>query len=172
MRGTSDYCLCYSGFSNVLEGFSDANWISNSDEMKSSSGYVFTLGGGVVSWKSFKQNCITRSTMEAEFIALEKASSKVKWLRNLSSDILLWTRPTPSMSMRCDIQAAIVKAKSKMFNGNNKHIHLRYNIVRQLLETWVISLDFVRSKLNFANPLTNGTDIKGNGAFTYYRSQR
>ncbi|RVW13387.1 Retrovirus-related Pol polyprotein from transposon TNT 1-94 [Vitis vinifera] len=68
------------GFPIVLEGFSDANWISDSNEMKSTSGYVFILGGSAVSWKSAKQTCITRSIMEVEFIALEKASSEVKCL--------------------------------------------------------------------------------------------
>ena len=75
LRGTSDYCLCYSGFPKVLEGFSDAKWIFDSNEMKSISGYVFILRGGAISWKSSKQTYITRSTMEAKFIALEKASS-------------------------------------------------------------------------------------------------
>ena len=67
--------------------------------------------------------------MEAEFIAVEKANSKAKWLRNLLSDIPLWTRPAPFVSMHCDRQTAITKAKSKMFNGNNRHIRLRNNIV-------------------------------------------
>ena len=121
--------------------------------MKSTIGYIFTLRGGVVSWKSSKQNCITRFTMEAEFIALEKVSSKAEWLINLLSNIPLWTRPAPFVSMHCDSQAAIAKAKSKMFNGKNMHICLRHNIVLQLLETGVISLDFVRSKLNLVDPL-------------------
>ena len=77
LRGTNDYCLCYSGFPNVLEGFSDANRIYDSNEMKSTTRYVFTIGGGAVSWKTSKQTCITWSTMEAEFIALEKASLKL-----------------------------------------------------------------------------------------------
>ncbi|KAL6344138.1 hypothetical protein AAG906_031852 [Vitis piasezkii] len=115
------------------------------DEMKSTSGYVFILGGSAVSWKSAKQTCITRSTMEAKFIALEKASSEVECLRNLLIDIPLWTRPTPSMSICCDSQTAIAKAKCKIFNGKNRHIRLRHNIVRWLLETGVISLEFVRS---------------------------
>ena len=72
LRGTINYGLCYNGFSSVLEGFSDANWISDSDEMKSTSRYVFILDGSAFSWKSAKQTCITRSTMEAEFIALER----------------------------------------------------------------------------------------------------
>ena len=129
MRGIGDYCLSYSGFPNVLEGFSDANWISDSDEMKSTNRYVFILGGGAVSWKSSKQTCITWSTMEAEFIALEKSSYEAEWLINLLSNIPLWTRPTPYVSMNRDSQAVIAKAKSKMFNGKNKHVCLRHNIV-------------------------------------------
>ncbi|KAL6315887.1 hypothetical protein AAG906_013231 [Vitis piasezkii] len=107
----------------------DIAYAVDSDEMKSTSGYVFTLGGSVVSWKSTKQTCITRSTMEAEFIALEKTSSKVECLRNLLADIPLWTRPTLSMSMHCDSQVAIAKTKSKIFNGKNRHLRLRHNIV-------------------------------------------
>ena len=62
--------------------------------------------------------------------------------------------------MRCDSQTAIVKAKSKIFNGNNRHIRLRQNIVRQLLETWVISLEFVRLELNLVDPLTKPLNKK------------
>ena len=67
--------------------------------------------------------------MEAEFIALEKASSEAEWLRNLLVDIHLWTKPTLSVSRRCDKQVVIAKAKSKIFNGTNKYICLRHNIV-------------------------------------------
>ena len=92
------------------------------------------------SWKSSKQTCITRPTMEAEFIALEKASSEAEWVINLLSVIPLWTRPTSYVSMRSNSQGT-TKAKSKMFNGKNKHIRLRHIIVRKLLETRVIPLD-------------------------------
>ncbi|WMV55478.1 hypothetical protein MTR67_048863 [Solanum verrucosum] len=69
------------------EGYSDVNWITRSNEVKSTSGYVFTFGGGAVSWKSSKQTCIARSTMEFEFIALDKAGEEVEWLRNFLEDI-------------------------------------------------------------------------------------
>ena len=55
----------------VLEGYSDSNWISDADEIKATSGYVFTHGGGAVSWKSYKQTILTRSTMEAELTTLD-----------------------------------------------------------------------------------------------------
>ena len=74
---------------------------------------------------------------------------EVQFLRSLPSKLallcLLWTRLALSMPMCCDSQVAIAKGKSKIFNGKNMYIRLRYNIVRQLLETKVISLEFVRS---------------------------
>ena len=69
----------------MLEGYSDANWIFDSYEIKPTSSYVFTLGGGVVAWKSSKQTLIATSTMESEFIALESMGKEVEWLRNFLS---------------------------------------------------------------------------------------
>ena len=82
-----NYCILYSGFPAVLEGYNNANWVSNSDEIKSTSGYVFTLGGGVVAWKSSKQTLIASSTMESEFIALESVGKEAEWLKNFLSGI-------------------------------------------------------------------------------------
>ena len=86
----------------VVEGYNDANWISDSDEIKSTSGYVFTLGGGVVACKSSKQTLIASFTMESEFIALESAGKEAEWLKNFLSGIPLGMQPTPSVSMHCD----------------------------------------------------------------------
>jgi hypothetical protein len=52
--GTMDYMIHYSRYPAVLEGYSDATWISDMDEMYAMSGYVFTFGGAVVSWRSRK----------------------------------------------------------------------------------------------------------------------
>ena len=65
LKGTSNYGIHYSRNPKVLEGYSDSNWISDADEIKVTSGYVFTLGGGAVSCKSYKQTIVRRSTMEA-----------------------------------------------------------------------------------------------------------
>ena len=78
IRGTMDYAIEYSGFPAMLEGYSDANWISDSDETKSTSGYVFILGGGAVAWRSARQTIITRSTMASEFVALEMDGSETE----------------------------------------------------------------------------------------------
>ncbi|KAL0391168.1 UNVERIFIED_CONTAM: Retrovirus-related Pol polyprotein from transposon TNT 1-94 [Sesamum calycinum] len=90
----------------ILEGFCDANWVTDNDEVSSTSGYVFTLGGGAISWKSVKQTCIARSTMESEFIALELTGQEAEWLRNSVGDMPMWGSSVP-VSIHCDSQAAI-----------------------------------------------------------------
>ena len=154
LRGTIDLGLHFGRSPPVIEGYSDANWISDSDEVKSTSGYVFTLGGGAVSWKSSKQTCIARSTMESELIALEKACSEAEWLRNLLANLPISSHLPPSIYVHCDCQAAIARVKSKIYNGKSRHIRMRHSVVQQLLESGVVSLDFVRSELNLADPLT------------------
>ena len=85
LRDTMNYGILYSGFPVVLDGYNDINWISYSYEIKSTSSYVFTLGGGDVAWKSSKQTPIATSTMESEFISIESAGKEAKWLRNFFS---------------------------------------------------------------------------------------
>ena len=63
-------------------------------------------------------------------------------------------QPTSLVSMHCDCQAAISITKNKACNGKNKHIRLRHEVVKQLLKDGIISIDYVKSKLNLANPLT------------------
>ena len=89
LKGTMNYGIMYNGFPSTLKGYCDAAWISDSDETKSTSGYVFPSGGGALSRKSAKQMIIVTSTMELEFVALELAGSKTEWLRNFLTNIRL-----------------------------------------------------------------------------------
>ena len=75
---TYDYGIHYTKYPVVLEGYNDANWISNVKDSKYHSGYVFTLGGVVVSWKASNQTVIAISTIEYEFIALDKCGEDVE----------------------------------------------------------------------------------------------
>ena len=79
-------------------------------DTKSTSGYVFTCSGAVVSWKSSKQMCIARSTMEFEFITLDKVGEEVEWLRQFLEDIPIWLKPVPAICIHCDSQSAIGRA--------------------------------------------------------------
>ena len=89
-----DYGIEYNGFPAVLEGYNDANWISDSDETKSTSGYVFTLGGGAIAWRLAIISIIARSTMESELVALEMVDSEDEWLKKFLANIPLGMKLT------------------------------------------------------------------------------
>ena len=110
LKYTQNYGLHYSKYPVVLEGYCDANWISDTKDSKFTSGYLFTLGGGAVSWKYSKQTCIARSTMEYEFIAIDKASEEAEWLRHFFEDIPICPQPVPAIYINYDSQSVIERA--------------------------------------------------------------
>ena len=89
LKKTISLWLFYSEFPTVLEGYSDASLITSVSDSKSTSGWIFTLGRGAISWASKKQMCISHSTMESKFIALAAVSKEAEWLRNMLLDIEL-----------------------------------------------------------------------------------
>ena len=156
LKRIMSYGLFYNKFPSVLEGFCDASWITSINDNKSTSGWIFKLGGGAISWASKKQTCITHSTMESEFVALAAAGKEAKWLRNLLLDIELWPQPMPAISLHCDSEATMSRAFSKIYNGNSRHIALRHEYARQLISDGIITVVYIRSYSNLADPLTKG----------------
>lgn len=150
LKGTSNWCLHFNKFPAVLEGYCDANWVTDNDEVSSTSGYIFILCGGAISWKYVEQTCIANSTMESEFIDLELAGREAEWLRNLLAEIPLRENALAPVSLHCDSQAAITVAKNSVYNGKRRHICLRHVGVKDLLKNGVITLDYVKSERNLA----------------------
>ncbi|KAL0427344.1 UNVERIFIED_CONTAM: Copia protein [Sesamum latifolium] len=74
--------LIYGGGKLILEGYSDASFQSDDDDAKSRSSFVFKLNGGVVAWKSSKQDTTADSTTEAEYIAILEAAKEAVWMKN------------------------------------------------------------------------------------------
>lgn len=121
LKGIINYGIQYFGFPLVLEGLNDGNWILDSDETKTTSVYVFTLGGCVVAWKSAKQIIISQSTMKLEFIALDLTCTNGEWLKILLTDMPLFNKPIPLVSIHCDNQASRAKAKGANLNEKMRH---------------------------------------------------
>jgi len=145
------------GYPKVLEGYSDANWISDADGLKATSGYTFTLGGGAVSWKSCKQTILTKSTMEAELTALDTATVEAEWLRELLGDLPVVDKPIPAISMNSDNQTVITKVHSSKDNmKTTRHIKRRLKSVRKLRNSGVRALDYVHTSKNLADQFTKG----------------
>ncbi|GKB44399.1 ribonuclease H-like domain-containing protein [Tanacetum coccineum] len=132
LKKTMDYRLTYTGYPSVLKGYIDASWISNTKHNSSTSGWVFLLGGGVISWASKKQACITGSTIESEFVALAAAGKESECV------------------------ATSAKAYSQMYNGKSKHLGVRHSMIRELITNGVVSIEFVRSQQNLVDHLMKG----------------
>ena len=94
--------------------------------------------------------------MGYEFIVLAAAGKEAEWLINLLLDIELWPQPMPAIFLHCDSQATMSRAFNKIYNGKSRHIALRHEYLRQLISSGIITVVYVRSKNNLADPLTKG----------------
>ena len=111
LRRTRDYVLCYRSDDLVPLGYADADFQSSPESRKSTSGYVFTLGGGAVSWKSVKQRCVADSTMEAEYVAASEAAKEAVWLKKFLQDLGVVPAALSPITLYCDNLAAIAQTK-------------------------------------------------------------
>ncbi|GKC81201.1 zinc finger, CCHC-type containing protein, partial [Tanacetum coccineum] len=81
----------------VIEGYTNASWINNTEKNSSISGWVFLLGGAA-------------------------AGKEAEWLRNLILKILLWSKPISPISIQCDSAATLANVYSQMYNGKSRHL--------------------------------------------------
>ena len=156
LRGTSDYGLCYQerlGLDGVLDihGFVDADWARDLDQRRSTSGYVFNLFGGAVSWMSKKQSVVALSTTEAEYMAATQSSKEVVWLQRLCSSMGL---VQGAIRIDCDSQSEIFLEKNPAYHSKTKHIDVQYHFVRDMIEDKKVFLVKVDTLKNTADALT------------------
>jgi hypothetical protein len=127
------------------------------DELYAISGYVFTLGGATVSWRSYKQTILTRSTMEAELAALDTTTVKADWFCLLLMDLHIVEKSLPTILMNCDNQMMIVKVDSSNDNiKSSRHIKRWLKSVRKMRNFGVIILDYIHTKKNLTDLFTKG----------------
>ena len=83
LKRTKCYMLTYKRSDQLeITGYSDSDFAGCLDSLRSTSGYIFMLVGGAVSWHSAKQTLTTSSTMTVEFVACYEASNHGIWMRN------------------------------------------------------------------------------------------
>nr|XP_033513285.1 secreted RxLR effector protein 161-like [Nicotiana tomentosiformis] len=155
LKGTVDYALCYQGGKDLrLVGYSDADQGGDLDERKSTSGYIFLLSDGAISWSSKKQSCVSLSTMESEYVALASAAQEVIWLKKFLEHLLDITENTELVLVYCDSEAAISSTKDPKFHCKTKHIDIKYNYARDMVRRKVVNVKYVSTKDMLVDPLT------------------
>ena len=155
LKGTSDLGLVFKPQKNCdCVGYSDADWGGDLDDRKSTSGYVFQIGGGAVSWRSKKQTSVALSTAEAEYVALAFTAQEALWLRHFLTDMI--AEPPGPMVIYEDNQSAIAMTKSPQFHGRSKHISIKYHFIRDLLMDGMVEVKYCPSQEMIADMLTKG----------------
>ena len=124
LRGTSKMCLCLGGEKVALNGYTHADMVGDLDTYRSTSGYVFTLAGGAVSWQSKIQKCVALSTTEAEYIAMNEARKEMLWLKQFLEDL---GQKQGLCLLYCDSQSVMDLSKNATYHGRTKHIARRYH---------------------------------------------
>ena len=155
LKGTIDYGITYTRDSkDNLVGYCDADWAGDVNDRKSTSGYVFTLAGAPVSWRSKKQTCVALSTAEAEYVALASAAQEAVWLRELIHQL---DGPSKEATiMYDDSQSAIAMTKNPQFHGRSKHIAIKYHYIRGEVEKGTVRLVYCQTTDMLADILTKG----------------
>ena len=128
----------------------DSNWVGDIDSRRSTSGYIFMMNGGVVSWMSKRQALVTLSTIEAEYMVDTHACKELFWIKRLCSNIGFNAR---KITIFCDSQSAICLAKNPTFHARMKHIDVQYHFVRDMVEDGNVSLEKVDTLENVADSL-------------------
>ncbi|CAA7042426.1 unnamed protein product [Microthlaspi erraticum] len=132
VKGTVNLGIFYSKGSNRnLAGYCDADWAGCADDRKSTSGGCFFLGNNLIAWLSKKQNSVSLSTAEAEYIALGSCCTQLIWMRQMSADYGMESGP---FLVYCDNKSAIDISKNPVQHSRTKHIDIRHHFVRELVE--------------------------------------
>ena len=153
LKGTKSLQICYDGSSNAgLIGYSDSNWGENKDDRHSTSGQVFTLANGAISWTSQRQKTVALSVGESEYMELAATGHQCAWLRSFSVEIgFPFTQAT---TICADNQAAIFLAINPAVERRTKHIDIRHHYIREQVETKVIDLYHITREENPADLFT------------------
>jgi hypothetical protein len=110
LKGTSDMKLHLGGKGIAMKGYCDADWGGDADGRRSTTGYVFFVGDGAVSWNSKRQPTVALSTTEAEYMAASQSAKEAVWLRQLMADV--GCVQEEATTIMCDNQGCIALAKN------------------------------------------------------------
>jgi hypothetical protein len=150
LAGMKNWTLVYRTTENGLEGYTDADGLSQ-EHQHAISGYVFLVNGGAVSWSSKKRELITLSTAESEYVAATYAAKKAIWLQQLISEVF---QPiTKPITLYSDLQSAIALTKDGGYHTCTKHIDIRYHFIQFIVQNNTINLIYCPTEEITANIL-------------------
>ena len=151
LKGTRELWLSYGTVAKELEGYADADG-NMMEDRRAISGYTFIINGGAVSWSSKRQEIVSLSTTESEYVTATYAAKEALWLRSFISQIFGTTlSPTTLFS---DNQSAIALAKDQQYHARTKHIDIRFHFIRWIIEEGKLRLIYCPTANMIADTFT------------------
>ncbi|KAJ9547458.1 hypothetical protein OSB04_020001 [Centaurea solstitialis] len=158
LKGTPNLGFCYprdSGFD--LTAFSDSDFAGCRLDRKSTTGGCHLLGGKLVSWTSKKQNSVSISTAEAEYVAVGSCCAQVLWMRN---QVLDYGFQLSKIPIFCDNTSAIAISNNPVLHSKTKHIEIRYHFIRDHVMNGDVELHFIPTEYLLPGLSTKPLDEK------------
>ena len=158
VKTTVEFGVWYSkDTSDVLAGYSDTDWAGNADDRKSTSEGFFYVGNNLVSWMSKKQNFISLSTTEVEYIVVGSCCTQLLWMQKLLYDYGICQE---HLTIYCDNTSAINISKNLVQHSRTKHIEIQHHFIREFVEDGTLTLEFIHTDDQKANLFTKSLDSK------------
>ncbi|EPS31648.1 hypothetical protein PDE_06604 [Penicillium oxalicum 114-2] len=157
LKGADSTCISYSHSPEALYGFVDADWADkHTDSCMSTSGFLFKLANGPISWVSKKQTCVALSSTESEYVSASLAVQEVVWLHLFMNEMdpalgSLLHLPTAIYE---DNQRAICLTESHEFHRRTKHIDIKYHRLRDQVSRGVCKFVKIATAEQAADGLT------------------
>lgn len=159
VQGTIGFGIQYQcGKEERLVGFVDSDYAGDVDDRRSTSGYTFMFGEGAVSWASKKQPIVTLSTTEAEYVAAAYGVCQAVWLRNVLEEV--GCDQGKGTTLMCDNSSTIKLSKNLVLHGRSKHIHVRYQFLRELVNDEIITLEYCSTREQLSDIMTKPVKLE------------
>jgi hypothetical protein len=149
-----------------ISGYCDSDFAGDIATAKSTTGYVFLLANGPISWKSKLQSIVAQSTTEAEYIAINTAVKEAIYIKQLLSELGHYNQN--KFPIYTDNNGALLLAQNPIFHERTKHIAVKYHYIRHQIDNGIIDIIWVPSEKQKADGLTKPLD---KNKFESYLSQ-
>ena len=145
VKSTVDYGLFYVRDKPLtLIGYTDADWAAGCPiDRRSTSGYAFGFGSGMISWSSKKQPTVALSSTEAEYRGAALAACEIAWLLKLMADLDI--QVDAPVKLLCDNLSSVLLAMNPVYHARTKHIEVHYHFIREMVLAGKVDLMHVRT---------------------------